>query len=352
MLNATLRALALPVCLLLCWAPAVGAERVTLVSNGATLVGTFSAATGAGRHPAVVLLAGSGKATRDSVPFRTLTTFFNSAGVGVLAYDKRGSGESGGVYDDNTPLELLASDGLAAVTYLKSRPDVDARRIGVWGISQGGWVGPLMASMSANVAFVISVSGPGVSIAEQAIYFRRGQMLEQGFSLKDAEEAEAYRRVTWAYFGTGLGRDAAQAALDTYKDRPWFKKLALPPTLSTPDKLDPALRAFMESAAAYDPLAVAQTLKVPVLSIFGAKDSTLPVSSSLQNLIQAYARGGNRRAEFILIPNAGHGMELVTGDVECHDCSEKAMAESGQWNTAPGFFEAMNDWLKRTLNAA
>jgi uncharacterized protein len=74
----------------------------------------------------------------------------------------------------------LCDDGLGAIKYLKSRKEIDAKRIGVWGLSQGGWLGPLAASRSADVAFVIAVSGPGVSPGEQMIVYYANELREQG----------------------------------------------------------------------------------------------------------------------------------------------------------------------------
>jgi len=322
-------------------------EDVSIPSGGIRLAATYTAPATPGRHPAVVLLAGSGKETRDNVPFQTLERYFSGLGIGVLAYDKRGVGQSGGAWNENEPLDTYAADGLAAVDYLASRTDVDPKRIGVWGISQGGWVGPLIASKSPKVAFVISVSGPGVSNAEQAIFYREAGMRTQGFSDADIAEARNYRRIVWAYYGTGLGREAALSALEIARNRQWFSKLGLSPALPTPAELDPGLRAFMQQAAESDPVGIAQRVNVPVLAIFGAKDSTQPVSLGIENLIQAYARAGNRNATFVLLPDGGHGMELVTGGVECHECAEKEMEATRRWNTAPGFFEAMTSWLRK-----
>lgn len=332
-------------CLFMLLGAACRADDVRIPSGDINLAATFYPASGAGTHPAIVLLAGSGKSTRSDIVFLALERAFNASGFGVLAYDKRGSGQSGG-NGDNELLATLAGDGINAVHYLQSRPDVDPKRVGVWGISQGGWLGPLMASMSPDVAFVISVSGPGVSVAEQEIYLRGVEMLGQGYSAQDVRETDDYRRVVWAYYGTGLGREAAQAALDVAKTRPWFAKQHLAAVLPTLDQLDPGLRAFMRNAAQEDPLAVAAAVKVPVLTIFGAKDGIQPVAIGLENLIQAYARGGNTRASFALFPDAGHGLQVVTEPVECHECAEKALMQTHTWDAAPGFFDLMTRWLK------
>jgi hypothetical protein len=328
--------------------PAVAEDSVALSfqNGGITLKGTLYRAAGEGRHPAIVLLAGSGKTTRDGVVFHTLESRFLRLGIDVLAYDKRGSGESGGTYDENTPLETLAADAVAAVQALRARDDIDPKRVGLWGISQGGYVGPLAASMSPDVAFVISVSGPGVSIAEQAIYLRANEMLAKNYSPADAERMTNFRRVLWAYYGTGLGREAAQAAMDIVKDDRWYKEEALPQTVADLDSLDPGLRSFMREAATYDPLAVARSVRVPVLIIFGAKDSVVPAAESLANLLVAYSAGGNRQASFALFPDAGHGLQRVATERECHECSERAMMQSGVWDATPGFLDRMDTWLR------
>jgi dienelactone hydrolase len=72
----------------------------------------------------------------------------------------------------------LCDDGLSAVAYLKSRKEIDPRHIGVWGMSQGGRLGPLAASHSADISFVIAVSGPGVSPGEQMLASRELTAME------------------------------------------------------------------------------------------------------------------------------------------------------------------------------
>ncbi len=330
---------------------AQGSVALSFQNDGITLKGTLYRAAGVGRHAAIVLLAGSGRGTRDSLVFQTLESRFLKLGIDVLAYDKRGSGESGGVYDDDTPLQTLAGDALAGVRALQTRDDIDPKRVGLWGISQGGLLGPLAASMSPGVAFVISVSGPGVSIAEQAIYLRANEMLAKGYSQQDAQRMTDFRRVLWAYYGTGLGREAIQAAMNIVKRDRWYREEGLPQTVPDPDSLDPALRSFMRQAATYDPLAVARSVRVPVLIIYGAKDAVVPAEQSLANLLVAYAAGGNKRVSFAFFPDAGHGLERVATERECHECSERTMAQTGVWDATPGFFTTMDAWLRANVLA-
>jgi dienelactone hydrolase len=104
-----------------------------------------------------------------------MARWFATEGVTAFAYDKRGVGESGGDFR-TVPFMDLCDDGLAAIAYLKSRDEIDPKRIGVWGLSQGGWLGPLAASRSADVSYVIAVSGPGVSPGEQMIVYYANEL--------------------------------------------------------------------------------------------------------------------------------------------------------------------------------
>src|SRR5579862_2847540 len=141
-------------------------EAVEFRSGEATLAGTLFMPGTPGRHPAVVLYHGSGPQPRDSAR----AEWFARCGVAALAYDKRGVGQSTGDFR-RVPFPDLVEDGLAGVAFLKARGDIDGRHIGVWGLSQGGWLGPLAAARSRDVAFVIAVSGPGVTPGEQMIFY-------------------------------------------------------------------------------------------------------------------------------------------------------------------------------------
>jgi dienelactone hydrolase len=126
---------------------------------------------GAGPFPAVVLVPGSVRATRDTYDLWGL--FFASQGFAVLSHDKRGVGESTGSFDKSpaeSNLQRLAGDALAGVAWLGRRADIDRSRIGLSGGSQAGWIIPLAASQSGDVAFAALQSGPAMSVGRQAAY--------------------------------------------------------------------------------------------------------------------------------------------------------------------------------------
>ncbi|TMA24707.1 MAG: alpha/beta hydrolase, partial [Deltaproteobacteria bacterium] len=95
------------------------------------------------RHPGVVLLQGSSANGRNDYVF--IADHFARAGFAALAFDKRGFGESTGNYGTAT-YDDLAQDAAAAVERLRREPGVDSLRVGLWGLSQGGLLAPLVAA--------------------------------------------------------------------------------------------------------------------------------------------------------------------------------------------------------------
>src|SRR6202011_1420261 len=196
----------------------VSDQDVRFRSGPNTLAGTlFLPRSIQKRHAAVVIFHGSGPEHRNSLMGR----WFAEQGVAALTYDKRGVGESTGDFR-GIPFFDLCDDGLAAIAFLKARSDINPNQIGVWGLSQGGWLGPLAASRSKDVKFVIAVSGPGVSPGEQMIFYYCNQLRPAGLSANDIEQASALRRQVWEYLSTGSGYDVAQTALDRAMGKAWF----------------------------------------------------------------------------------------------------------------------------------
>jgi hypothetical protein len=115
--------------------------------------------------------------------------------------------------------------GLPAVEYLKSRSEIDKHRIGVWGLSRGGWLGPLAASRSKDISFVIAVSGPGVSPGEQMFVYYANELRDRGVCEGDVLEATALRRDVRTYLFTGKGYEEARNQLELSRRKRWFESV-------------------------------------------------------------------------------------------------------------------------------
>ena len=168
-------------------APDFREEEVRFPSGSLSLAGTLVQPLGAGAHPALVLVQGSAWNTRTEPRYRSQAIFFARHGFAALTYDKRPGFE-------NATFGDLADDAAAAVRYLKTRRDVDARHLGLAGYSQGGWLAPLAASRVDGVAFLVLHVAPAVSVEEQELQRIRHGMAADGFSEEDVARAAAYTR--------------------------------------------------------------------------------------------------------------------------------------------------------------
>jgi uncharacterized protein len=312
----------------------ISEETVHFASGGITLAGTLVLPEGSQTHPAVVLFHGSGPQTRDLFTAR----WFAAQGIAALAYDKRGVGESGGDFR-KVPFMELSDDGLGAIKSLKSRKEIDAKRIGVWGLSQGGWLGPLAASRSADIAFVIAVSGPGVSPGEQMIVYYANELREQGVEESDVREASTVRRDIWSYMSSGLGYAKAKAELDEARTKRWYSQARVQQddsfeSLPTPAELSkPVGRSaiWFKQEAVYDPVPALRALRVPALFLFGDHDEWIPVDESVTVIQRVLAEDKRRDFTIRVFPNVDHEMRLVT--------SEATRAID------PEYLKTMRDWL-------
>lgn len=310
-------------------------EAVKFASGKITLAGTLVLPEGLQRHPAVVLFHGSGPQKRDLSTAR----WFAGQGFAALAYDKRGVGESDGDFRA-VPFMELRDDGLAGIDYLKSRSEIDVKRIGVWGLSQGGWLGPLAASRSPEVAFVIAVSGPGVSPGEQMIVYYANELRDRGMSESDVREASAVRRDIWNYMSTGRDYEKVRGELEKARTKPWFSEARAQQddsfgTLPTPDQLDkPVGRSLIwfKDEAIYDPVPALRALRVPALFLFGDKDRLIPVQESVAVIKRVQAEGRYHDFTIREFPSDDHGMYVVLSH--------------GNGAIDPEYLETMREWLR------
>src|SRR5882724_2034845 len=177
-------------------------EPVSFTNGTVVLRGTLISPKPKTSQATLILVHGSGPAERDGFVFAPELV---KAGISVLAYDKRGAGESSGDWT-KASLDDLAMDALAAVDCIKSRFNV--RRIGLWGGSQGGWIVPMVATRSTNVDFIISVSGAGVSPGEQVLYYQENKWRDDGISPAHIAQLRSAWKRFYDYISTGQGADA------------------------------------------------------------------------------------------------------------------------------------------------
>lgn len=235
---------------------------VRFENRGAQLVGTLYLPSGTSdKVPGIVYVHGSVDYPRAAYHF--IATHFVQKGFAVLLYDKRGIGDSSGVFerDCNTcpeNLELLASDAAAAFSLLAARPEVKPDRVGFLGVSQAGWIIPKAAVMNGHVAFAAMISAPVVTV----------------------HEGMRYERFT---NGRDPGKDLSPTEIETLVDQ---ADITLPGRnpLNSPDS---------------DPVVEWRKLNFPALWLFGDRDWLMPLAKSTRNLDALISAGKPYRYEII-----------------------------------------------------
>lgn len=314
-----------------------GAETVelTVESGDATLAGALYLPRGKGPFPAVVLTHGSEAGHRKLQGYIRWAERLRDRGLAVLVFDKRGVGDSTGDYVEAPDLSVPAADVLAWVAKLAPRVDIRKDRIGVLGWSQGGWVGPLAASRSKDIAFVVSISGPGVSPLEQNIFDKTNQFRRTGASKERVAQFSRVLRLVWTYITDGTGRGEAQQAWDAAQGQAWFDAAYNGPPLMDRDRLlkHPRMQHYVAHQS-HAPGQVLQQVHVPLLAVFGGDDSVVPVEASVTAMKAALARAKNDRFTYRIFPGGDHGVAVAGPD--------------GRRMPAPGFHDFVLDWLVQT----
>ncbi len=314
-------------------APHFTEREVTFRNGSVELRGTLLLPAAQSPAPAVVFLHGSGPHPRAG--FRSYAEEFARLGVASLSFDKRGSGRSGGSWVASS-LEDLAGDAIAAVDHLKTEEGIDSQRIGFWGVSQAGWVGPFAASRSQDIACMILISGGGASPRESEMFSYRQVFERAGLSPAEKAQATETLEAYFDYLATGDGRAELIARLDGIRTGR-LSRLA--------EQLDRILpseenRANWSWVGTYDPARHIEDLRYPVLLMFGDRDTDHPTALAVKRWREGLARAGNDRVTLMIFPGAGHGIRMREG-----------YTGTGRAPFADGYTEVQLGWMWRHVVA-
>ena len=283
-----------------------------------TLAGTLTLPK-SGDYPVVVLVTGSGAQDRDETivghkPFWVLADYLTRHGVGVLRYDDRGFAQSTGNISTATTADF-ADDALAAITYLRSRPDVIAHRIGVIGHSEGGNVVSILAGREAPFSCGVLMAGPAVS-GEQ-IHQRQVRMIieRQPFPIADdlVKKIAAMNESLYAVSRMNasleerrvIARDIYQSELAEF-DEVERKLLNLNDEVQVDAIVTDWFRYFLD----YDPRGDLELSKVPLLAVYGTLDLQVPPDQSVPVLENINANHG--KIEVQTFPDLNHLFQHAT----------------------------------------
>jgi len=306
-------------------APAVRAEKrstftqtdVSFANKDVVLSGVLKKPLQQAPFPAVVLVHGSGPGTHEQMEL--MARFFVHLGMAAISYDKRGCGTSGGNWK-TVDLDVLADDALAAVSMLQSDPDIDPARIGLWGISQGGWITPLAAAQSKNVAFAINHSGPGISLRRQDTYMMTNVLSQEGIPAEDIDLVIAALNIMYDFGQNKASARDLDAAIDRLSNKPELADFAaLSSRNLIPDSLyaqqiigDPAW--FFHLDPDRDALQPYRLLRCPILVVYGKLDYTVPVQESVEKITAALQESGHPDYLVRVLERTGHGSMVMQAE--------------------------------------
>jgi len=275
-------------------------QDVVFQSGTVHLAGTVYSPASGGRHPGVIFAHGSGEVDRTADLF--LGDFLARHGIVVLLYDKRGVGRSSGDWR-GTSLDTLAADALAGVELLRARGEVDPKRVGVAGRSQGGQLALIAASRSADVAFAIDISGSLVHPWQQMNYETAASMKRDNMSAEDSVAAQAFLKEKWNVAETGEGWNALSSDISRLRANNvrWLGYVQVP------DKLTDITGSW-QGQMGYDYQPLLALLDKPLLALFGDRDTSTPVVETVQIIHRSINSRQERNVTIRVFEKADHAL--------------------------------------------
>jgi pimeloyl-ACP methyl ester carboxylesterase len=306
-----------------------GDENVRIPASGFGLAASVAKPANAqGPLPAIIVIGGSGPIDRDGtvagIPvLGQIAADLVNAGFLVVRYDKRGVGQSGG-RSETTTISDYAEDVRAVISWLDDRrKDVDKKRIGLVGHSEGAWIALTAAARDKRVGAVALIGGVSTSGSELVLEQQRHELDRMKASDADRQAKIALQQQINDAAIKGIGWDAIPPDLRRVADSPWF-----------------------QSFLAFDPVKVMKDVRQPILIVQGELDRQ--VDAHHADRLAELARGRKRKAavDVVKVPGVNHLLvPAQTGEVDEYGMlTEKKVA--------PAATSAISTWMTKELAPA
>lgn len=316
---------------------------------------TLTIPKGTGPFPAVIFITGSGQQNRDEElfghkPFAVLADYLTNRGYVVLRVDDRGVGKTTGDADSATSKDF-AADVNVGLDYLKSRKEVDKTKIGMLGHSEGGMIAQIVAAERSDIAFVISLAGPGQKITELMRDQARDVLQSTGASKEVVEAnlnfsqtivvpvvtapsdtlARLAAKFLFGNWSKGYSKATIEAATGISNEKDLFNMVAA--------YRQPWMRYFY----LYNPDPFIREIKGKVLVLNGEKDIQVASKPNLAGWRASLAKSGVKKYDIVELKGLNHLFQT------CKACT---VQEYGQLEEtfAPEALEAIGSWLKANIN--
>jgi len=288
-------------------------EVVVDAPEDGKLAGTLTIPAGEGKHPALLLITGSGSQDRDETifahrPYRLIADHLTRAGFAVLRLDDRGSGKTQG---KTTSLDTDIGDAQASLAFLFAQPEVDPARVGIIGHSVGGMIAPIVATRSKKkVAFIVTLAGAAMPGRELVPLQVEAGMVASGAPADVAARlAEVQRKLGEAAF-KGDPAAVRKAAADALAASAQITGQPAPTGAALDAAVDAMVKQISEPWTATffrtDPRPAWSKIKVPVLLLNGDKDTQVPAKANLDAASAALKKAGNKDVTARSLPGLNH----------------------------------------------
>lgn len=330
-------------------------EEVSFDSTDAdvTLAGTLTLPEVADKKcMAAILISGSGPQDRDETimghkPFLVIADHLTKRGIAVLRFDDRGTGESSGNHDTATT-QHFANDVRGAVAFLRSREEIDVDKIGLIGHSEGGLIGPLVTAGDHQLAFLVSLAGPGVNgekiiINQSAAIARAAGESEANVELQQKQLPRIIKAIQQGADQDQIKKLAADFAKDVESQAVKDGDEDVP----TGDDLEALLMGgfdrmqtpWFRFVLTYEPIPALEKTTCPILSLIGEKDLQVDPKLNMEPLQAALKRAGNPKSKCLELPGLNHlFQECETGALDEYQTIEQTFA--------PSALNQISDWLQ------
>ena len=329
-------------------------EEVTFVNkkDNFTLAGTLTLPKKEGKFPVVVLITGSGPQNRDEElmghkPFLILSDYLTRNGIAVLRYDDRGTYASKGNFAKATTTDF-ATDVEWAVNYLKTRKDIDLKKIGLIGHSEGAIIAPMVAVNSRDIRFMVLMAGTAIPggdllVLQQELIGRASGMPEDKLKQTSEINRGAYNIIVQSSDSAIISTKLTEYLHQKMKENP---DLVIANGMSTEEiikiQIAQLTSPWMLNFISYNPALILEKVKCPVLAINGSKDLQVPANVNLPAIENALKKGGNKKATIKELPGLNHlFQESTTGSPTEYAGIEQTIS--------PVALETMTNWIKGVI---
>lgn len=299
-------------------------ENITFNNKNILLKGTLYKPACADYFPAVLIVHGAEEPkSRRAWRYRYFAYLLAKNGIGSLIYDSRGVDSSSG--NPDASIFELADDAVCGLNYLSVRSDVLKNKIGILGISRGGWTSAIAMNKTSAISFAVLFLGPSVSVWEQDQDAVRFSMKQDGFEIEQIDSALKHNKLYFECINDKSKWSSLERSVNNLKNRPWAKYIQTPRMYNDSDMI-----WWMKNK--YDPIGDLSSSLVPVLSIFGENDPLVPPSENEYKMGQYLSKSGSKY-EIIVAPQLPHNVHY------------NQFLKTGKWDWPGGYWV----WPKRSV---